>query len=56
MTELDDLVAKLRALPAETRRRLVVRSHPFGDLIDCETREVVATAQSVLYAVAKAAK
>jgi hypothetical protein len=35
-----DLIARLRALPAHKRRMLVVRSQPFGDIIEDDTRVI----------------
>jgi hypothetical protein len=34
------LLAKLKALPAERRKQLVVRSMPFGDIIEDDTGRV----------------
>jgi hypothetical protein len=58
----DAILARLKALPADTRRRLVVQSMPFGDIIDNDTREVFVLRQDrpdwrdMAYALCRAAK
>lgn len=37
------LLSRLRALPEDRRRMLVVRSMPFGDIIEDDTRKVHGT-------------
>lgn len=44
MSELLSLARRLRALPADQRVMLVVRSMPFGDIIEDDTRRVHAEA------------
>ena len=36
----DKMLARLKALPADARRRLVIQSMPWGAIIDNVTREV----------------
>lgn len=46
MGELLRQVRGLRSLPADRRQMLVVRSMPFGDIIEDDTRRVHVVAQN----------